>query len=433
MNSSLPEAHFVVITFESGKKLQTVKPTMKLHSMKTRWKKMFFIFFILVFQLASFSTPLAAQDKNKKEDKKEDKKKIVEPFVVKRLTQNISLYSLGQISPDKKSLAFVAARQGTSPNLFLMNLEDFSISAPLTNLKWGATEPQWSPDSSKIAFAGFGDTGNFADIYITDLKSGGLRKLTANNFSDKEPVFTPDGKRLLFTTDESPLPEAAFGILHIASVAVTGGKAEYFTDDEISSIRPMIALDGKSMYLVKVEEQSGRHSLWQYDFKGKAIRDLTEDRFARIHKVVFNPTNNTAILWAQRQAEQQDNIYIMDLKSGEVKDLPEPDLPKSNFALSPNGNLIAFVGAAEVGAQLYLFDSVTGTIQQLTFRGSNVYTPIFITDEQIIFGSNRDAWVKETTKQVSKTQGVVTEEIQNDKEIYLLNLTQKSEEEKKKK
>jgi Tol biopolymer transport system component len=406
---------------------------MKARSMTTFWKKMVAFFIPLLAFLLFQSTFLIAQDKNKKDEKKEDKKKIVEPYVVKRLTQSISLYALGTLSPDKKRLAFVAAKQSSSPNLYIMNLEDFSISAPLTNLKWGATEPQWSPDGSKIAIAGFGDTGNFADIYVVDVKTGGLRKLTANNFSDKEPVFSSDGKRLLYTTDQSPLEDAAFGILHIASILVTGGKGEYFTDDEASSIHPMISLDGKSMYLIKVEEQSGRHSLWEYDLKGKAIRDLTEDRFARIHKVILHPTNNTAVLWAQMQPEQQDSIYIMDLKSREVKELPDPDLPKHAPALSPNGSLIAFIAPAESGNQLYLFDSTTGLIQQLTYKGSNTYTPVFVTNEQIIFGSNRDGWIQRTTQQVSPNQAVVKEEVQNDREIYLINLTQKTEDEKKKK
>jgi Tol biopolymer transport system component len=406
---------------------------MKSHSMNLSSKKMFFAFILFLSWVISGSALYGAQGKDKKDDKKDDKKKPAEPFVVRRLTQSISLHALGQLSPDKKSLAFVAAKTGLAPNLYVMNVEDFTISAPLTNLRWGATEPQWSPDGSKIAFAGFGDTGNFSDIYLTDLKSGSLKRLTANNFSDKEPVFTPDGKRLLFTTDESPLAEAAFGILHIASVPVTGGKPEYFTEDEASSIHPMLAPDHKTMFLVQVGEQSGRHSLWEYELNGKPIRDLTEDKFARIHRVIFNPTHNTAVLWAQRQPEQQDSIYIFDLKSREVKDLPEPDLPKRSPTLSPNGSMIAFVAPSESGAQLYLYHATTGLIQQLTYKGSNVYTPVFITDEQIIFGSNRDGWIQRTTQQVSKNQATVKEEVQNDREIYVINLSQKVEDEKKKK
>jgi Tol biopolymer transport system component len=73
---------------------------------------------------------------------------------------------------------------------------------------------------------------------------------------------------VFFASDESPLPDAAFGILHVASVPVAGGKAEFFTEDESSSTHPGISPDGKSVLLVKISEASGRHSLWQYSMDG---------------------------------------------------------------------------------------------------------------------------------------------------------------------
>ena len=119
-----------------------------------------------------------------------------------------------------------------------MSVGDNSIRPPLTEMKWGVAGPQWSPDSQWVAFAGFNETASFDEIFIVNVKTGTLRQLTKNNFSDKEPVFTPDGKQVLYTSDESPLPDAAFGILHVASIPVGGGKPEFFTEDECSTIRP---------------------------------------------------------------------------------------------------------------------------------------------------------------------------------------------------
>ncbi|HKS40998.1 MAG TPA: hypothetical protein VJX74_10345, partial [Blastocatellia bacterium] len=211
-----------------------------------------------------------------------------------------------------------------------------------------------------------------------------------NAFNDKEPVFTPDGKRMIYTTDESPLPDAAFGILHLAAVPVAGGKAEYFTEDEGSFIHPGISADGKNVFLVKIDEASGRHSLWQYGLDGKPQRDLTERKFARIHRYIQNTTNGTLILWAQEETEQQDAVYLLDLKTGKVTDLPDPEQPKRSPTLSPNGQLIAFVGPAGAGIQLFVYDSTTGQIQQLTYKPAIHHSPVFISDHEIMFGSDRD-------------------------------------------
>src|SRR6185503_11565464 len=180
------------------------------------------------------------------------------------------------------------------------------------------------------------------------------------------------------------------GILHIGSVAVSGGKTEYFTEDEVSSIRPCISPDGKSVLLIQINEHSGRHSLWQYGLDGKPQRDLTERKFARIHKYMPNTQTGTIIIWGQEEVEQQDTIYTLDFKSGEVRELPEPDLPKRSPAVSPSGKLIAFVGPTGTGAQVFLFDTSTGQIQQVTNKGQRAHSPVFISNDKLLFGSDRD-------------------------------------------
>jgi len=313
-----------------------------------------------------------------------------EQYVIKRLTVESGLQQLGPLSPDGKSLLLIGKRPDRAPNLYIMDMATRRMRPPLTNLRWGASDPQWSPKGDVIALSGFDESSDFSELYIYDPGSADLRRLTHNHFSDKEPVFTPDGKRLLYTTDESPLPDAAFGILHVASIPITGGKGEYFTDDETSSIEPGISPDQSGVLLVKVDEESGRHSLWEYGKDGKARRNLTGRHFARIHQYIVNTACGCIVIWGQEQVDQQEEIYILNLKSGDITALPEPDLPKFRPTVSPDGKLIAFVGAAERGSQLFLFDATTGEIQQLTFKGTRVITPRFVSQSEILFGSDRE-------------------------------------------
>lgn len=363
---------------------------------------------LIVAGKPSLTTGIPNQEPKSKEEKKEEKKP--DAFNVKQVTQGMGLYAIGPVSPDKQSILLIAQKPDAAPNLYVMNLADHSIRPPLTKLKWGVATPQWSPDGREIALAGFNETASFDEIFVLDLETTKLRQLTKNAFSDKEPVFTPDGKRLLYTSDESPLPDAAFGILHIASIPVAGGKPAYFTEDECSSIHPGIAGDGKSILLVKVSDASGRHSLWQYGLDGKPQRDLTEEKFARIRGYLTGALGGWMVLWAQEQVEQQDDIYLLDIRNGKVRELPEPDLPKHNPALSPDGKLIAFIGPASFGSQLFLYDLATDQIKQLTFKPGITHSPVFVSNTEILFGSNRD----------------------QANELYLMNLGQPLEEKKKK-
>lgn len=366
---------------------------------------------LVAILMVQFSAAIRAstQEPKSKEEKKEEKKP--DAFNVRQLTHGMGLYAIGPVSPDKQSVLLIAQKPDAAPNLYVMNIADHSIRPPLTKLKWGVTTPQWSPDSQSITFAGFNETASFDEIFVLDIKTNAVRQLTKNAFSDKQPVFTPDGKRVLYTSDESPLPDAAFGILHVATISATGGKPDFFTEDECSSIHPRIAADGKSVLLVKVSDASGRHSLWLYGLDGKPQRDLTESKFARVRDHITGAAGGLIVLWAQEEVEQQDSIYLLDPRNGQVRELPEPDLPKHNPALSPDGKLIAFIGPGSFGSQLFLYDSTSGEIKQLTFKPGNTHSPVFVSNTEILFGSNRD---------------------QDKNELYLMDLTQKFDEKKKK-
>lgn len=348
--------------------------------------------FLVALLLSLFLIPQApgatTQDSKTKDDKKESKKP--EPFKIQQITQGMGLYSIGPVSPDKKSILLIARKPDASPNLYVMNIGDHSIRPPLTNMKWGVAGAQWSPDGQWVAFAGFNETASFDEIFILNMKTGTVRQLTKNGFSDKEPVFTPDNKQILYTSDESPLPDAAFGVLHVASIPVGAGKPQFFTEDECSSIRPGISADGKSVLLIKVSDLSGRHSLWQYGLDGKPQRDLTETRYARIRNFIPGAARGMIVLWAQEQAEQQDSIYLFDPEVGQAHELPQPDLPKHAPALSPDGKLIAFLAPTSTGSQLFLYDSTTEQIKQLTFKPANTHSLRFVSNTEILFGSDRE-------------------------------------------
>jgi Tol biopolymer transport system component len=365
-------------------------------------------FLLLTLVIASGLNVLAQQEPKTKEEQKEEKKPDV--FKVQKLTQGMGLYSIGPVSPDNKSVLLIAQKPNSAPNLYMMNLADRSIRPPLTNLKWGVSDPQWSPDGQSIAFSGSSDTASFDEIFVLDIKTGSVRQLTKNAFSDKEPLFMPDGKRLLYTSDESPLPNAAFGILHVASIPVSGGKPSGFTEDDCSSIHPGLSAGGKSVLLVKVSDASGRHSIWQYGLDGKPQRNLTEEKFARIRRYISGAAGGLIVVWSQEQVEQQEGIYLLDTESAQVRELPEPDLPKASPSLSPDAKLVAFVAPGSFGSQLYIYDFSSEQIKQLTFKPAITHSPVFVSNNEILFASDRDG--------------------QN--ELYSINLAQPFEEKKKK-
>jgi Tol biopolymer transport system component len=59
--------------------------------------------------------------------------------------------------------------------------------------------PAWSPDSTTIAFVGRVDGND--DIYLLELASGGITRLTDDGAIDSMPAWSPDGKHIVFISD----------------------------------------------------------------------------------------------------------------------------------------------------------------------------------------------------------------------------------------
>lgn len=64
-----------------------------------------------------------------------------------------------------------------------------------------AIDPTWSPNSKQIAFTFFHHEQS--DIWLVSREGGKPRPVMLDKASDQEPVFTPDGKSLIFSSDRS--------------------------------------------------------------------------------------------------------------------------------------------------------------------------------------------------------------------------------------
>jgi TolB protein len=121
-----------------------------------------------------------------------------------RLTNNPAIDSSPAFSPDGSQIAFVSNRQG-SPQIFLMPASGGPAKRITFQGKYNQT-PRWSPrtDKSLIAFTGRDERGVF-DVFILDVRTGKVDRVTQGKGSNLDPTWSPDGKLLAYTSSRGGL------------------------------------------------------------------------------------------------------------------------------------------------------------------------------------------------------------------------------------
>ncbi len=102
-------------------------------------------------------------------------------------------------SADGASIAFVRSGVTGAPNIYRMEADGSNVM-PLTGDLMFNIEPAWFPSGRKLVFS------RGEDIYTLALDASGEpagkpTRLTKNSSADRQPVVSPDGRRIAFASD----------------------------------------------------------------------------------------------------------------------------------------------------------------------------------------------------------------------------------------
>ena len=100
-------------------------------------------------------------------------------------------------------MAFVSGRYG-NPHIFRATLSwsrnrlQVIEDKRLTYAGWYNANPSWSPDSKKIAFAGYDRDIDRFDIFLMNADGSNLERMTLNKGDNESPSWSPNGMLLVF-------------------------------------------------------------------------------------------------------------------------------------------------------------------------------------------------------------------------------------------
>ncbi len=127
--------------------------------------------------------------------------------------------------------------------------------------------PAWSPDGKKLALTLSGTNGNL-DIYLLDLQTQALVRITDDPGIDTEAAFTPDGTAIYFTSDRSGSPQ-------VYRQGLAGGdRPKRVTFSGTYNARPRVSPDGKQLAVLTLD--NGAYRIGIQDLASNTLQVLSK-------------------------------------------------------------------------------------------------------------------------------------------------------------
>lgn len=262
--------------------------------------------------------------------------------------------STAQIYTDLNHRHWDTWNEGKYNHLFVVNIAQPSSAAIdlLEGKSWdspqkpfgGAEDFTWSPDSEQLLyvvkpFSGkeYVTTTN-TDIFVYHLTSGTVKNLTEeNNGYDNHPIFSPDGKYLMYTSMKREGYEADKNDIKIIEWK-TGTKTN-LTENWDESVTGSLKWGNNSKEIYFSAAYRGTKQLFSLDPKTKKISQLTRGDFD-VNELLLQ--NKSEIIVTRTDYNHNADLFAVNIKNGKMKQITEVN--KENYAsITPSNSELKMV------------------------------------------------------------------------------------------
>jgi len=196
-------------------------------------------------------------------------------------------------SPDEREIAFVRnidpefkLALGTNNDIFLTDIGTRAIEK-LTVSRANDIDPRYSPDGRYLAYRAMSRPGFEADkltLILYDRQKKSLNNLTESlDYSLGEFIWSPDSQTIYFLSEEKARTA-------LFAIKLTTGKIEkILADQTISSLQ--ISPDGKTIYMLK-QTLNHPNDIYSFDLKTKKLKQLTDINGELLAGLEMNPAED---------------------------------------------------------------------------------------------------------------------------------------------
>ena len=312
-------------------------------------------------------------------------------------------------------------------SLNLLLLAVFSICISNTNAQTAKPyfhDASFSPITNEIAFVSGGD------IWTVSSNGGEARLLVSNPSMETRPLYSPDGKQLAFHSTRS-----GNGDIYILDIA--SGKLTRLTYDDANDEINNWSADGKYIYFTSTgKDIAGMRDVYRIKSTGGTPMLVSEQRYVAEFFAAPSPDNKTLALVARGVGAAQwwrngkshldeSEIWLLDQQTNKYTQLTQRGAKQLWPMWSADGKTLYYVSDRNNEDNIWMHP-INGTAKQITnFKNGRVLFPSLSKDgKHMLFESDFGIWKMDLTTNEAKPLNITLKGAAASATTELLKLNQ---------